>query len=141
MSDARKQTIIEDGTQFDGSINSRCDVLIGGVVKGELLAPALTIGPSGSMHGMVKVEQLVSRGEISGEISADTVELSGRVGDHTVIQAHTLQVNLAQPDKGVQVTFGNCELRVGDKRAAKSGMAVAKQEQKEPAVLETKSTI
>ena len=138
MSDGKKRTIIEDGTRFDGSISSQCEILISGTVKGELLAPSLTVAPSGSMHGMVKVEQLVSQGEISGEISADSVELSGKVGDRTVIQAATLEVRLAQPNKGVQVTFGNCELRVGEKRAADSRPGVKTGEkQATPAELAT----
>ena len=115
MSDADKHTIIQDGTDFDGSISSRCPIEVSGSLKGELLAPALTVSESGSVHGQVKVELLESDGEISGEIEADTVKLCGKVSDKTVINAGTLEVNLSQADKGLQVTFGNCELRVGDK--------------------------
>ena len=138
MSADKKQTIIEDGTEFDGSISSRCDIQLSGAVKGELQAPALTVSPSGSMHGRVRVQQLVSHGEISGEIAADSVELSGKVGDHTVIRAETLEVRLSQPEEGVRVTFGNCELRVGDKKTAAAG---PNEEQPELAELETEPTL
>jgi len=111
-----KQTVIEDGTEFDGSLSSRCPISLSGTVKGELLAPVLNVTPSGSVHGCVRVERLVCRGEISGEIQAQSVELSGKVSDQTVITAETLEVRLSQPGEGVRVTFGNCELNVGGKR-------------------------
>ena len=113
----KKQTVIEEGTEFDGSISSSCDILLSGRLKGELLAPALTITSSGSVQGCVKVDRLVSHGEISGEIEAESVELSGKVNDQTVINAETLEVKLSQPQQGIQITFGNCELRVGDRTA------------------------
>jgi cytoskeletal protein CcmA (bactofilin family) len=116
MAGTKKQTVIEDGTEFDGSISSSCEIVLSGAVKGELLAPSLTVSPSGSMHGCAKVEQLISEGEISGEIDAEKVVLSGKVSDQTVINAETLEVKLSQPEQGIQVTFGNCELRVGDKQ-------------------------
>jgi cytoskeletal protein CcmA (bactofilin family) len=118
MADTQNQTIIEGGTELDGSINSRCPVTVSGKLKGELLAPSLTVTKTGSVHGHVKVERLVSDGEIAGDIDADAVELSGKVSDKTVIHARALEVRLDQP-AGVRVTFGECELRVGGKPAAK----------------------
>lgn len=117
MPDNPKQTIIEDGTEFDGSVRSQCAITLSGKLKGELSAPSLTVTPTGSLHGQVKVTQLRSQGEISGEIEAESVELSGRVKDQTVIRAHTLEAKLNQTSGGLQVTFGNCELQVGQKAA------------------------
>ncbi len=117
MPDNSKQTIIESGTEFDGSIKSQCSITLSGKVKGQVSAPALTVTPSGSVHGQVKVSQLKAQGEVSGEIEAEAVELSGRVSDQTVIRAKTLEVMLTQPQGGLQVTFGNCELNIGDKPA------------------------
>jgi cytoskeletal protein CcmA (bactofilin family) len=114
-----KKTIIEQGTEFEGSITSTCDVELRGRIRGDLLAPALTIDPSGSVQGCIKVDRLISEGEISGEIDAQNVQLSGKVSDQTVIKAETLEVKLKK-DSGVQVTFGECELRVGD-RASRDG--------------------
>jgi cytoskeletal protein CcmA (bactofilin family) len=48
------------------------------VIEGEVSAPSLTVTQIGSVHGQVKVAQLKSQGEISGEIDADSVEHSGR---------------------------------------------------------------
>src|SRR5439155_9769901 len=113
-----KQTILEDGTEFDGSIKSKCPITVSGKLRGEVSAPSLTVTQSGSVHGQVKVSQLKSQGEISGEIDAESVELSGRVNDQTTIRATTLEVMLNQTAGKLQVTFGNCELQVGE-RAAK----------------------
>jgi len=115
MADNGKQTIIEDGTEFDGSMRSRCPVSLSGKLDGQLEAPSLTVTSSGSVKGRVKVTDLKSEGEVSGQIDAQSVQLSGRVSDQTVITAKTLEVKLADKNGGVQVTFGNCELRVGDK--------------------------
>ena len=70
-----------------------------------------------SFHGRVEVQALRSEGEVAGEIHAETVELAGRVSDQTVINAKSLEVRLNQPDGSLRVTFGNCELNVGDQYA------------------------
>jgi cytoskeletal protein CcmA (bactofilin family) len=117
MDSNEKQTIIENGTEFDGAMSSTCAITLSGKMKGELSAPALTVTETGAVHGQVMVEQLKSQGEVSGEIDADIVELSGKVNDNTVIRANTLEVKLDQPDGGLRVAFGNCSLRVGEKVA------------------------
>lgn len=126
-----KQTILEDGTEFDGSIRSKCPIIVSGKMKGEVSAPSLTITKSGSVHGLVKVSQLKSQGEIAGEIDAESVELSGRVNDQTTIRAATLEVTLNQTSGKLQVTFGNCDLQVGD-RAAKPTADAAASDTKSP---------
>jgi cytoskeletal protein CcmA (bactofilin family) len=115
MADSPKQTIVEDGTEFDGSVRSKCPITVSGKLKGEVSAPSLTITPSGSVHGQVKVTHLKSQGELAGEIDAENVELAGKVNDQTTIRATSLEVTLNQPGNKLQVTFGNCELQVGDK--------------------------
>lgn len=120
MAENTKQTIIESGTEFDGSLKSQCAVVLSGSLKGQVSAPSLTVTPSGSVHGQVKVSQLKAQGAVSGEIEAEAVELSGRVSDQTVIRAKTLEVMLTQPTGGLQVTFGNCELNIGDKPVART---------------------
>jgi cytoskeletal protein CcmA (bactofilin family) len=113
-----KQTILEDGTEFDGSIKSKCPLVVSGKVKGEVTAPSLTVLETGAVQGQVKVSQLSSKGEIAGQIEADSVELCGTVSDQTTIKATTLEVKLSQPGSGkLQVTFGNTELHVGEKPA------------------------
>ena len=42
------------------------------------------------------------------------MELSGRVRDKTVIRAQSLEVKLERTDGRLEVTFGECELAVGE---------------------------
>lgn len=114
MSDKSKQTIIEDGTEFDGIVVSECGITLSGKLKGDVTAPSLTVNTGGTVDGTVRVESLVSQGQISGEIEADTVQLGGKVSDRTVIRANTLEVKLNPGKGGHQVTFGECELKVGN---------------------------
>ncbi len=129
MADSTKQTVIENGTEFDGSITSECAILLSGKVKGELSAPTLVVSSSGTLDGQVVVSELRSEGEISGDIEAETIELSGSVSDRTVIKANTLEVKLDQPGNGLQVTFGNCELQVG--QDSKTGSSRSEQTEEE----------
>lgn len=120
-------TVLEEGTEIDGSIRSKCPITVSGRLKGDVFAPALTITPTGSVSGQVKVSEFRSEGEIAGEIDAERVELSGHVSDHTVIRASSLQVKLAPNGSNtkLQVTFGNCDLQVGEP-SVKSLMKPAK---------------
>ena len=110
------QTVLEEGTEIDGSIRSKCPITVSGKLKGDVCAPSLTITQSGSVSGQVKVSEFKSEGDIAGEIDAESVELSGHVSDHTIIRASSLQVKLAQngSNSKLHVTFGNCDLKVGD---------------------------
>ena len=112
-----KQTIVEEGTEFEGVVRSKVPVKVSGAVKGELAAPSLAITETGAVKGQVKVAELVSAGEIAGQIEADSVQLSGKVSDQTSIKAKTLEVKLAQSDGKLQVMFGNVELNVGERAA------------------------
>lgn len=117
MSDGtQKKTLVEEGTEFRGSLTSKCPVEVRGKVDGDLQAPSLDVSPTGSVSGKVKVDQLVSRGEIAGEFDAEGVQLSGTVKDNTVIRAKTLEVKLTPATEGnrLQVIFGEVALDVGD---------------------------
>jgi cytoskeletal protein CcmA (bactofilin family) len=111
-----RETVLEDGTELDGSIRSKCPITVSGKLKGDVSAPSLTITATGSVHGQVKVSELKSEGVIAGEIDAESVSLSGHVSDQTVIRATSLQVTLSQNGSSgrLQVTFGNCEVQVGE---------------------------
>jgi len=113
MSDEKK-TLVEEGTELKGSISSKCPVVVRGRIDGDVAAPALTVSPSGAVHGTVKVGQMTSEGEISGEFDADSVQLSGTVRDNTVVRAKSLEVKLASPTNKMQVIFGETTLEIGD---------------------------
>ena len=110
-----KKTLVEEGTEFKGSLSSRCPVEVRGRVDGDLNAPSLHVSATGAVSGKVRVGQLVSEGEVAGELDADAAHLSGTVKDNTVIRAQTLEVKLA-PSNGhkLQVIFGEVSLDVGD---------------------------
>jgi cytoskeletal protein CcmA (bactofilin family) len=114
LSMAHKQTLVEEGTEFKGSLTSSCPVVVRGKVEGEISTPSLTVSPTGAVHGRAKVGSLSSQGEVAGEFDADTVELSGTVRDKTVIRAKSLEVKLAPANGKLQVVFGECSLDVGD---------------------------
>ncbi len=118
MSNGRK-TLVEEGTQFKGSLSSDCPIEVKGRIEGDLSAPALAVSTSGAVHGRVKVGQIQSQGELAGEFDADVVQLSGVVKDNTVIRAKSLEVKLAPANGKMQVIFGECELEVGTEQPAK----------------------
>jgi cytoskeletal protein CcmA (bactofilin family) len=116
MSDNKssKHQVIESGTQFEGVLHSEYPVLVGGQLKGEVVAPTLTLTNEGSVNGRVRVKQLKSLGSIGGEIDAESVELSGSVSDNTIIRAEALEVKLESEGNKQPVSFGSCELLIGD---------------------------
>jgi cytoskeletal protein CcmA (bactofilin family) len=133
-----KQTLVEEGTEFKGTLASRCPILIKGRVDGEVSGPSLHISPSGAVSGTVKVKELESEGELAGQCEAEVVRLSGRVKDRTVIRARTLEMKV-KSDKGMEVTFGECELEVGD--APTKEEAVKPAEVTKPAAAEAKPVV
>lgn len=131
MSEKLKQTIVENGTEFEGTVRSKCPIVVSGQLKGEVTAPTLTLTSEGSIYGKVKASTLKSEGSLGGEIEADSVELSGSISDDTVIRATALEVKLNQSaGNKLRVSFGNCELQVGDPATkAKSDTHNQKKEQ------------
>ena len=114
-----RKTLVEEGTQFKGSLSSDCPIEVKGRVEGDLTAPALAVSASGAVHGKIKVGEMKSQGELAGEFDADVVQLSGTVKDNTVIRAKSLEVKLAPANGKMQVIFGECELEVGSEHAQK----------------------
>ena len=90
-----------------------------------------------------KVDELRSQGELSGDVDADVVQLSGSVKDNTVIRAKSLEVKLSPPTGKLQVVFGDCTLDVGEGAAkttdttrdvAKAAAGAAKNSPPKPSV-------
>jgi cytoskeletal protein CcmA (bactofilin family) len=120
-----KHTLVEEGTEFKGTMSSSCPIVVMGKVEGDIAGPVIHVTPSGVVSGVVKVKQLRSDGELAGEVEADTVEISGRVRDRTVIRARSLEVSLSTTKGGMQVVFGECELAVGDEPNKEAAVAAA----------------
>jgi cytoskeletal protein CcmA (bactofilin family) len=111
---SEKKTLVEEGTEFKGSLASQCPIEVKGTIEGEVTAPVLTIRATGAVRGKVKASEIDSEGEIAGEFDATEVRLSGTVKDNTVIRAKSLEVKLAASAGKMQVMFGDCELEIGD---------------------------
>jgi cytoskeletal protein CcmA (bactofilin family) len=108
-----KKTIIEEGTEFKGSLSASCPILARGRIEGDIAGPALDVTDTGAVSGQVKVTELRSRGELAGRFDADEVMLSGRVRDDTVIVAKALEVTPARAG-AVAVELDDCELQIGE---------------------------
>ena len=126
MSDSKnssdRKTLVEEGTQFKGSLSSNCPIEVKGRIEGDVTAPALSVALGGAVHGKVKVGEIRSQGELAGEFDADVVVLSGTIKDNTVIRAKSLEVKLASANSKMQVIFGECELEVGSEQPAKEAV-------------------
>jgi cytoskeletal protein CcmA (bactofilin family) len=120
-----KHTLVEEGTEFKGTMSSSCPIVVMGKVEGDIAGPVIHVTPSGVVAGMVKVKDLHSAGELAGEVEAETVQISGRVRDRTVIRARSLEVSLNVTKGGMQVVFGECELAVGDEPNKEAAIAAA----------------
>jgi cytoskeletal protein CcmA (bactofilin family) len=109
-----KQTTVEEGTQFKGILNSTCQVMVRGVVDGDLTAPIVIVSETGTVVGNVKAQSIWSEGVLAGRVDAEDVHLSGNVRSDTVIRARTLEVKLQRTKEKLEITFGECILDVGD---------------------------
>lgn len=122
---AAKQTLIEDDTEFKGKLSSKCPVVVKGSVDGEIAGPSLHVSASGTVTGQVKVTELRSEGTIGGEFDADTIHLAETVKNNTVIKARSLEVKLTPQNGRLQVTFGECELAVGEVPSKEAAVSTA----------------
>ena len=120
-----KHTLVEEGTEFKGTMSSSCPIVVMGKVEGDIAGPVIHVTPSGVVAGVVKVKSLHSAGELAGEVEAETVQVSGRVRDRTVIRARSLEVSLNVQKGGMQVVFGECELAIGDEPNKEAAVAAA----------------
>ena len=110
-----KQTLVEEGTEFKGTLKSSCAVVVNGTIDGEVDAPEITITRSGAVLGAIKAKKVRSQGTLSGNVDAGDVFLAGSVRSNTVIKAKSLEVKLGSSEKGqLEVTFGECNLEVGE---------------------------
>jgi hypothetical protein len=115
-SSLKQETVVGEGTEFEGAIRSQCPITVNGNLLGDVSGPILIVTGTGSVRGRIKVAEVKSEGEIAGEIDAESVDLSGHVGDKTTIRAASLQVKLSQNGTGgiMQVSFENCDVNVGN---------------------------
>jgi len=102
-----KQTLIEEGTEFSGTMKSTCRVVVHGAFDGELEAPELNVAVGGAVRGNVIAQRIRSEGTVSGALDADEVYLAGVVSSETRIRASRLEMRLSQEDGKLELAFGD----------------------------------
>lgn len=120
-----KHTLVEEGTEFKGTMSSNCPIVVMGKVEGDVSGPMIHVSATGVIAGNVKVKELRSAGEVAGEIEAEIVRISGKVRDRTMIRARSLEVSLSTTKGAMEVVFGECELAVGDEPNKEAAIAAA----------------
>lgn len=128
-----KHTLIEEGTEFKGSLSSNCPIVVVGKIEGDVTGPMIHVAPTGVVAGKVKVKHLRSEGELAGEVEAEVVHVAGKVRDNTRIRARSLEVTL-DTKNGMEVVFGECELAIGDEPDKAAAIAAATAPTPEPAI-------
>lgn len=109
-----KRTLVDEGTELKGTIKSTCPVVVVGKVEGDITGPSVEIAEKGVVSGTVKATEFSSFGEISGRVDADSVELSGKIRDGTVIRAKSLDIKVNRQGPRDPIQFGDVELWIGD---------------------------
>jgi cytoskeletal protein CcmA (bactofilin family) len=109
-----KRTLIDEGTELKGSVKSTCPVVVMGRIEGDVSGPSVEIAEKGTVIGKVKALQFASHGDMYGEIEAESVELSGKIRDGTVIRARSLDIKVNRQGPREPIQFGDCELFIGD---------------------------
>lgn len=100
-----KQTLVEAGTEFTGTVKSSCPVVVHGTLEGDIDAPTLSIATTGTVHGNIRAESLRSFGTLAGTVDAGEVYVSGVVRSKTVIRARRLELQLGSSEKSqIEVT-------------------------------------
>jgi hypothetical protein len=62
-----KHTLVEEGTEFKGTLSSKCPIVVMGKVEGDVTGPIIQVTASGVVAGNVKVKELRSEGELAGK--------------------------------------------------------------------------
>ena len=101
-----KQTLVEEGTRFKGSLTSTCPILVQGAIEGDVEGPAVTVSATGAVSGKIATGALKSEGRIAGDFDVESAQVAGTVENNTVIRATSLDLKLAVAAGKVQLTFG-----------------------------------
>jgi len=71
-------TLIGEGSEFEGNLNLSSSTRIDGRVKGNIKGEAtLIIGETGSVEGNIRCNEVVIFGTVNGNVEANKIELKG----------------------------------------------------------------
>ena len=87
------RTIISAGANFTGKIINARAVEVNGVVKADIDAEKITIGPEGAFKGKIKADLVVISGTYDGTMDAGSVWATARARISGKIQYQTLQMD------------------------------------------------
>ena len=101
----RQETVLAEGTEFEGAIRSKCPISVSGNLLGDVSAPTLVVTRTGSVHGRIKVAEVKSEGEIAGEIvdEAECVAESGAASAAERRVDSRRRQNLGHRNGGLQI--------------------------------------
>lgn len=102
----QKQTLVEEGTRFKGSLTSTCPIVVQGSIEGDVDGPAVTIRPTGVVSGKTAASALKSEGKIAGTFDVETAEIAGTVAKDTVLRASAIDLKLSVDTGKIQLAFG-----------------------------------
>jgi cytoskeletal protein CcmA (bactofilin family) len=108
-----RSSVIDQGAIFKGTITASSNVVVRGVLEGEITGPGLEVDSTGVVVGHAKVTRLRSSGELEGTYEAEQAEVFGRLRDGVLIRADSLTVANSEEDTSTHVFFGECELEIG----------------------------
>ena|SRR5688572_7638505 len=112
-----KQTIIEAGSEFTGSIQSPWAIVVNGTIDGHVQAPSLNVTTTGALLGSVKTKTLRSQGTLSANIDAEEVFVFGAIRSKTVIKTKRLEMRIASSDESqLEINFSSTVLDASESR-------------------------
>jgi cytoskeletal protein CcmA (bactofilin family) len=71
----RVPSIISASLRIVGDLVSEGDVQVDGIIEGDVNARSLTVSEGAAVYGQISAQKVIIRGEVQGQICADTVEL------------------------------------------------------------------
>lgn len=76
------QSLISAGLKVVGNLESNGDVVISGIVEGDIASRSLTVSQGASVQGSIQVETLQIMGAVQGQVRARSVRIA-RTGEMT----------------------------------------------------------
>jgi cytoskeletal protein CcmA (bactofilin family) len=68
-------SVIQQQTTLEGTISGGAEIVVDGVIKGDVRVPKVTIGPEGRVEGGIFADLVEVRGRVTGAITGKQVRL------------------------------------------------------------------
>lgn len=97
---AVKSSLISEGFEYTGDIRSDGALTVEGVIRGNLVLKALTIGPTGLVDGSVKAESIIVEGSLYGSAECADLVIGGNATFDGKLAYATLTIQRGGTVKG-----------------------------------------